>query len=323
MLPKGLTAYCARYRCHAGVWIVTLGCFAMVQSVLTDSLNQGQGQHRMNPHFSIGVDWVTLHVLATDRQRRFVAGLHADDFRVYEDGALQKIALFREQDVPVTVGIVVDNSGSMKARRNAVISALLALARASNPDDEMFTVNFNERVWFGLPHGVMFTNELGQLDAALSSMTADGMTALYDAVATALDRLRDGTRDRRALVIVGDGGDNASHHTIDDVLAMAADRAATIYAVGLIAPNRADVNPSVLRKLARVTGGEAFFPNADSDLEPICTRIAREIRNEYTIGYSSTNETHDGKYRRIRVIARAPGRGPVTIRTRPGYFARW
>jgi len=267
------------------------------------------------------VDLVVLHTTAQDRHNVLVSGLNQDDFQVYEDGVLQPIKYFSHEDVPVTVGLVVDNSGSMKPKRNDVIAAALAFARSSNPQDQMFVVNFNERVSFGLADNIWFTDQVAQLQVALSRVAADGETALYDAIAAALEHLKKGNRDKKVLIVVSDGGDNASKHKLAEIMALAGQPGAIIYTIGIFDDQDPDRNPGVLKRLAKETGGEAFLPESLTDITPICERIARDIRNQYTIAYVPTNRKRDGTYRGVQVKASALGHGRLSVRTRTGYYA--
>jgi VWFA-related protein len=269
----------------------------------------------------VNVDVVVLRATAQDRKNVLVSGLNKEDFQVYEDGALQTIKYFSHDDVPVTVGLVVDNSGSMTPKRHDVIAAAMAFARSSNPQDQMFVVDFNEKVSFGLPSNTAFTDEPAQLQVALSRVAADGETALYDAVAVALEHLKMGNRDKKVLIVVSDGGDNASRHKLAEINALVAQSNAIIYTIGIFDDQDPDRNPGVLKRLAKETGGEAFLPESLKDVEPICERIARDIRNQYTIAYNPTNKKRDGTYRAVLVKATAPDHRRLTVRTRTGYVA--
>jgi VWFA-related protein len=269
----------------------------------------------------VNVDMVVVRATVQDRKNILVSGLTQDDFQVYEDGVLQPIKHFSHEDIPVTVGLVVDNSGSMMSKRDEVIAAALAFARSSNPQDQMFVVNFNERVWFGLPANTAFTDQVSQLRIALSRVAADGETALYDAVAAALEHLKKGNRDKKVLIVVSDGGDNASKHRLSEIMALLGQPGVIVYTIGIFDDQDADRNPVVLKRLARQTGGEAFLPESLKDVTPICERIARDIRNQYTIAYVPTNRRRDGTYRVIQVKANGAGRGRLLIRSRSGYFA--
>jgi len=267
------------------------------------------------------VDFVVLHPTVQDRRGSLVSGLSKDDFQVYEDGVLQQIKYFSHEDIPVTVGLVVDNSGSMGQKRPEVIAAALAFARSSNPEDQMFAITFNERVSFGLPDSTPFTDKADHLEIALSRIAADGMTALYDAVAAGFEHLKKGNRDKKVLIVVSDGGDNASKHKLPHIMTMAGQSDAIVYAVGLFDVDDPDRNPRVLRQLARATGGEAFLPGSVRDVVPICEQIARDIRNQYTVAYTPTNRKQDGTYRVIQVKAGAAGRKRLSVRARAGYYA--
>jgi Ca-activated chloride channel homolog len=270
---------------------------------------------------NVAVDEVVLRAAAQDRKGILVSGLGKDDFQVYEDGALQQIKYFSHEDIPVTVGLVIDNSGSMRRKRSDVIAAALAFARSSNPQDQMFVVNFNEKVSFGLPDNTPFTDQATQLEVALSRIAPTGETALYDAVAAALEHLKTGNRDKKVLIVISDGGDNASKHKLTEIMALAGQPDAIIYTIGIFDEQDADRNPGVLKRLAKDTGGEAFLPESLKDVASICEKIAHDIRNQYTIAYVPTNRNRDGSYRVIHVKANAPGRGRLLVRTRTGYFA--
>ncbi|NDQ55512.1 MAG: VWA domain-containing protein [Acidipila sp.] len=270
----------------------------------------------------VNVDMVVLSATVLNHSGAPVSGLVKEDFQVYEDGVLQQITHFSHEDVPVTVGLVVDNSRSMRPKREDVVLAAVAFARSSNPKDQMFVVNFNEYVSFGLPADLPFTDKPGQLQVALSSVRADGKTALYDAVAAALEHLKKGTRDKKVLIVVSDGGDNASQHKLDQVMALANQSDAMIYTLGIFDDEDLDKNPGVLKRIAKATGGETFLPKLLNEVSPICERIAHDIRSQYTIAYVPTNRSQDAKYRNIQVKATGAGQGKLSVRTRAGYTVK-
>ena len=280
-------------------------------------------QDREQGSFRISVDvaLVVLHATVTDRQGGVVSDLASPDFEVYEDGVSQPIHLFKNEDVPVTVGLVIDHSTTMQPKLAEVTAASRTFVRSSNPDDEMFVVNFNEVVTLERPGGIPFTNSPDALETAIAARLTMGQTALYDAIAKALEVLQSGSRDKKVLIVVSDGGDNASTNSLAQVMKLAGRSSAVIYTVGLFDASDPDQNPGVLRRLARATGGEVFLPEQLSDVVPICERIARDIRHQYTIGYVPTNPPRDGAYRAIRVLARAKGRDGLSVRTRTGYIA--
>jgi Ca-activated chloride channel family protein len=281
----------------------------------------GQDRDSESLRISVDVALVVLHATVTDRQGGFVAGLSEQDFEVYENGVPQRIQVFRNEDIPVTVGLVVDHSTTMRPKLVEVSAAARTFVRSSNRDDEMFVVNFNEKVSLGLPASLRFTNSIAELEKAITNTRGGGETALYDAIVRALEELQAGSRDRKVLIVISDGGDNASVHSLDQAMKLAGQSSAVIYTVGLFAPDDPDRNPGVLKRLAQATGGEAFLPGLLSDVVAICERIARDIRHQYTIGYVPTGLTHDGAYRSIRVRARAKDHGNLSVRTRAGYIA--
>lgn len=267
----------------------------------------------------VNVDLVVLQASVRDREGRAPTDLTAQNFTVFEDGARQSIRVFRHEDAPVTVGLVVDHSGSMRAKLADVVVAARSFVRLSRPDNEIFVVNFNEDVTFGLSAPAKFTSRPEELESAIHRTGAKGQTALYDAIVAALRQLRAGSRDKQALIVISDGGDNASTATLDTVLRLAARSNAAIYTIGIFDERDKDRNPAVLRRLARATGGEAFIPNRLGDLDGICRKIADDIRNQYTIGYVSSNKGAPGTFRKIRVLAQGSGSRKLTVRTRSGY----
>lgn len=278
-------------------------------------------QHTAPFQISVHVDLVVLHATVSTRKGATVAGLREQDFEVYEDGVRQTLRLFRNEDIPVTVGLVVDHSGSMRPKLSDVTAAARTFVKSSNPEDQMFVVNFNEHVTLGLPPGTQFTNRVEDLEAAIAAAPVTGQTALYDATILAFDRLRAGDRDKKALIVISDGGDNASRSTLADVLKTAGRPDALVYTIGIFDADNEDRNTGVLRQLAQATGGEAFFPGDIRQVVAICERIARDIRSQYTLGYVSTRTLQPGGYRRIRVVAGTAETGQLIVRARSGYFA--
>jgi len=305
----------ATNRIHAFLTISFLSLTLFSGAVLS-------GQEPPNPYtINVRVGLAVLPVSVTDHKNHRVSGLKKENFHVYEDGRPQAITLFEDKDAPVTVGLVVDNSLSMQPKRPAVIAAALAFAGSSNPQDEIFVVNFNQAIHVELPQGVPFTRNPAELRSALSNITASGQTALYDAIAVALDHLKQGTGGKKYLIVVSDGGDDASRHSLSDTLAMARSSDAAIYTVAILNENFTDENPGVLRKLSKATGGEFFSPDSVSDVVDTLKLIARDIRQQYTLGYVPDNQAVDGKFRSIRVIASAPDGRKLFVRTRAGYLA--
>lgn len=261
---------------------------------------------------------VLLDVSVKDSAGGFVSGLSKDNFKVYENGKPQPITQFADADAPVTVGIVVDESGSMRPKRAEVITAALVFNQASNPMDETFVINFNERPRRGLPDDILFTDKVQQLRMALWQGTPEGRTALYDAIDMALNQLDFGRRDKKTLVLISDGGDNHSTHTQQEVMQHLLTSAATIYTVGLYDEDDPEKNEGVLKKLAQVSGGVFYHPATLADILPICRQIAKDIRTRYTIGYVPSAE---GKAERhIKVEAASAEHPKLVVRTRTNYL---
>jgi Ca-activated chloride channel homolog len=265
------------------------------------------------------VNLVLLDVSVKDRRGGYVTGLNRSNFRVYEDGHPRNITQFDEADTPVTIGLVVDNSGSMRAKRPEVTLAGLAFARQSNPKDEFFVVNFNNSVVRGLPANMLFTDDLQILRAALYYGQPAGQTALYDAIAYALNHLELSHRDKRTLIVVSDGGDNASHIGLVELMKLIEASRAIIYTIGLYDPADHDLNPGVLRKIASISGGQFFEPERLSDVPAVFEKVSKDIRNCYTVGYVP-NETNDKRVvRNVKVIAAKDNR-KLLVRTRTTYI---
>jgi VWFA-related protein len=273
------------------------------------------------PLFVSRADLVVVHATVVDRRGGYVTDLPREAFSILEDGVLQSIELFEQADAPAVVGLVIDNSQSMQPNRQAVIEAGLSFARASHPEDELFTVNFNDRIWPGLPARHAFTTDHEVLRQALLSTYARGMTALYDAIAYGVRHVESRAAQKKVLLVISDGADNASRTTLEEVLTLARHGDAVIYTVGLFNPLERHNGKNVLRQLARDTGGLAFFPDERDELVTILERIALEIRSGYTLGYQPSNAALDGSYRRLRVIVRPPKGTRIEVRARDGYLA--
>ena len=269
---------------------------------------------------SVKTELVLLPVSVTDTKGEFVLGLSEQNFQVYEDGRPQKVSLFQQGDTPVTVGLIVDHSRSMGSKLAEVAAAVSAFARSSNPQDEMFVVDFNDSVAVELMGGKPFTNDPKELEKAVTAVSARGRTALYDAVAEGLVHLQLGHRDRKALIIVSDGGDNASQQKFSQVLALAQRSQVLIYSIALISED-GDTNPAVLRRLSKATGGIAYFPNTTNTVANISTQIARDLREQYTLGFAPEKLNTQHSFRKIEVKVAAPGHSRVRVRTRSGYSA--
>ncbi len=273
------------------------------------------------PLYSTAVSMVILPVTVLDARGGFVTGLQEPAFQVFESGVRQRVSLFQHEDVPVSVGLIVDSSGSMRRKRKDVIDAAREFVRRSNPEDEMFVVNFSDRLMLGLPDTKLFSADLGELGRAVSGMTGGGKTALYDAISLGLTHLHQATRSKKIVLVISDGGDNASMRGLTATVEAAKEANVAIYTLGLFDEYDKDRNIQVLKRLARITGGEAFFPDRPEAAAKACKRIAAEIRNQYTIGYVPADSRFDGAYRRIEVKMTGPRQGRLRVRTRAGYVA--
>ena len=270
------------------------------------------------------VSLVVLHASVVNDRGIFVPGLHQDDFRVLEDKVEQKLSVFKQEDVPVSVGLVIDNSGSMRDKRPQVNAAALTFVETSNPQDEAFVVNFNDDYYLDTEHD--FTSDIEEMKEALERIDARGSTALYDAVIGSLDHLKKGNRDKKVLLVITDGEDDFSHHNLADTVAEARHSDAIIYAIGLYGADdsKSDKRHAqrALEELADATGGAAFFPEDVGDTEAVCAQIAHDIRNQYTLAYYPTNAAQDGTFRSVVVQVLPPrGMGKLIVRTRSGYYA--
>ncbi|MBV9296920.1 MAG: VWA domain-containing protein, partial [Acidobacteriaceae bacterium] len=282
------------------------------QAVSTADANEGIYK------ISDNVNLVLLDVSVKDPHRGYVTGLSKNSFQVSEDGHSRDITQFASVDTPVTIGLVVDNSGSMRFKRQEVILAGLAFAKESNPKDEFFVVNFNNSVVRGLPPKTLFTDNLQALRAALYYGHAVGQTALYDAIAYSLKHLEYSRQDKRTLIVVSDGGDNVSTTTLPELLSLIESSRATIYTVGLFDPEDRDLNPGVLRRIASISGGQFFEPATLEGVVPVFHKIAQDIRNCYTVGYVPDEITDKRTVRTVKVVARENGR-KLAVRTRTTY----
>jgi VWFA-related protein len=260
-----------------------------------------------------------LPVTVRDRQGRFAPDLVRDRFQILDEGRPQNIALFSNEDSPISASIVVDSSGSMKGKMGEVIAATLAFARDRNPDDELFVVEFNDGVRDVLRGQSLSEVGVDALERALRTMVPQGRTALYDGILRGLDRLDRARHARSVLILISDGGDNASKATLEQVLERARRSHVTLYSIGLFDPNEPDRNPGVLKRLAETTGGERYLPESTGLLLQVCRDIAREIRSTYLLAFVPPEG--DGKYHRLRVRVTGEGARGFRVKTRPGYFA--
>jgi Ca-activated chloride channel homolog len=281
------------------------------------------GQQTGSGPISVSVNLVVLHTTVLDDRGRFAEGLKEENFRVFEDKAQQKLSVFKREDIPVSMGLVIDNSGSMREKRPRVNEAALTLVQASNPEDEAFVVNFNDDFYLDLDKD--FSNSIPELKEALERIDSRGSTALYDAIIGSLDHLKKAKKDKKVLLIVTDGEDNTSRNSLEKTVREIQRTNTVIYTIGLLGEESKKSKSKAkkaLVQIAQASGGLAFFPENVEDVHSICEQVAHDIRNQYTLGYYSTNERNDGSYRSVQVDVIPPrGRGKLVARTRNGYYA--
>jgi Ca-activated chloride channel family protein len=272
-------------------------------------------------HFSARSDLVVLNVAVTNGKGGFISGLPADAFHVVEEGQPQKVSFFAEQDAPATIGLLIDASGSMLENRDRVIAGITEFAKASHPDDEFLPLVFNEQVSAVLGASDRFTSDPTELREALTkSLNARGRTAFHDALVQAIDGVGQGRHERKVLVVLSDGGDNASTQTFTEAFEKVLASNVVIYSIAIVDPLALDRNPKALRRLADGTGGLAFQPESVSVVSRVFQTIAHDIRSRYTLAYAPPDAAADGRLRRVRVTVEAPGRSGLKVRTRTAYL---
>jgi Ca-activated chloride channel family protein len=287
------------------------------------TLSLGQNLDDNGYKLGVNVELVQLPVSVLDKNGLPVRGLQQEHFAVYEDKVLQDISLFKQEDIPLSIVLVIDASGSMSDKRDRVSTAAMTFVRESNPEDETSIVSFGDDV--NLEQD--FTSNTHKLNLALEGISSTGDTSLYDAVMLAARHLKEeGFHEKRVLLVVSDGEDNHSQYKLKEVLAAIRESKIILYTVGLISSYPTtmfgDVGKKPLKQLAEVTGGASYFPKNVGDVEEVCKRIARDLRNQYTIGYRPSNETLDGSWRKVVVQVNPPKTTPkVRVRTKQGYYA--
>ena len=267
--------------------------------------------------FRIETRLVVLHATATGRDGKLVLDLPQRAFHVYENGVEQNLNAFRNEDVPISLGLIIDSSASMQDKRDRVNAAALALLEASNREDEVFLINFSENPSLD----VDYTGDLATMKKGLARIHSNGGTAMRDAIRAGIEHLKDRKKDKKVLLVVTDGNDNASVESLERLMRIAQREEVLIYAIGLLgdeSPRAAEKARRDLDVLAQATGGQTYYPADVAEIARIAPRIAQELRNQYTLGYTPANPEADGLFRQIRVVVDAPG---VQIRTRSGYYA--
>src|SRR5215831_15329443 len=265
---------------------------------------------------------VVCHVTVMDKSGHLITNLPKDAFTVYENKVKQEIRSFKREDLPVSLGLVIDNSGSMRNKLDRVKAAAVALVEASNKDDEVFVVNFNDAAYLDLLPGKNFTNSIQELAQALAKIDTRGGTAMRDAIQMSIDHLKKGRRDKKVIVVITDGNDNSSLINLEQLMRNAHQSDVVIYGIGLLNEEEhgeARKARRALNDLAEATGGKTFFPAGVEEVGHIAKQVAHDIRNQYTIQYSPSNSAMDGTFRAIKVTAKASGN--PTVRTRSGYYA--
>ena len=269
--------------------------------------------------FSSETRLVPLNVTVTDKSGHLVTNLPQSAFQVFENGVQQQIRLFKREDVPVSMALIIDNSGSMREKRQSVESAALALVKDSNPMDEVCVINFNDEVYLDTD----FTNDISKMEQGLTKIDSRGGTAMRDAIRLSVEHLHDkAKRDKKVILVVTDGNDNASVVSLDGLVRQAEENDVLIYAIGLLTEEdrrEAKKAQRALQLLTESTGGSVFYPKDVSEVDRIAHQVAHDIRNQYTIAYTPTNAALDGTFRQVKVTVRAAG-NPVA-RTRSGYYA--
>jgi Ca-activated chloride channel homolog len=272
---------------------------------------------------SLNVNLVVLHTSVVDDRGKFVEGLTQDNFRVYEDKVEQKLSIFKREDIPVSMGLVIDNSGSMRDKRPRVNEAAITLVQNSNPQDEAFVVNFNDDFYLDLDKD--FSSSVPELKEALERIDARGSTALYDAIIGSLDHLKKGNKEKKVLLIVTDGEDNTSRNSLEKTIREIQKTDTVIYTIGLLgqeSKKSAKAAKKALMSIAQASGGVAYFPENVEDVHAICEQVAHDIRHQYTLAYYPSNTAKDGSFRSVHVDVIPPhGSGKLVARTRNGYYA--
>jgi len=301
---KGLTISHARF-----FWLA----LAMVSTLVAQKSDE-------TAIFRTDTRLVVLPVTVVDKSGRLVTTLPESAFQVFENGVPQKVKQFKREDVPVSMGLVIDNSGSMRDKRQKVAAAAVALVKDSNKEDEAFVVNFNDDAYLDTPD---FTNDIKVLDQALSRIDSRGGTAMRDAIRMSIDHIKQkAKKDKKVILVVTDGNDNASNVSLETLVKQAQQSEVIVYAIGLLSEEEKREAKRAKRSLdllTEATGGQAYYPKELAEVERIAHQVAHDIRNQYTITYTPANQALDGSFRQIKVVANGPGH-PVA-RTRTGYYA--
>ena len=307
---------------------LSLACvdFAAQSHVQSDAKHDTPGQ--VIPHgesVRVNVELALVNVTVTDPYNRLVTGLQADNFRVFEDNVEQEVVNFSSEDVPISIGVILDLSGSMSNKAGKAKEAAIQFFKTANPQDEFLLIGFNQHAELISP----FTNSIEDLQSRILSASSKGRTALLDAIYLGLTQMKGAHNTKRALLIISDGGDNSSRYNEADIKRLVREADTQLYSIGIFDPlgyrNRTpeELNgPSLLSELTELTGGRAFALENFNDLPDIAAKIGMELRNQYVLGYHPSNKSHDARWRKVKVKLRAPkGLPPLTAYAKTGYYA--
>ena len=307
----------------AALLLVALPVAIVARAVRSQAPQENSAEKKPGQTLKVDVDLVLVNATVTDQLNRYVSGLESQHFQIWEDKVEQKVEYFNAQDVPISVGIIFDVSGSMKEKIGTSTQAAATFLKTGNPDDEYFLVTFANR-----PEVVAdFTTDVTKLQSKLLMTNAKGMTAMYDSVYLGLEKLKEGSNPKKALLLITDGEDNRSRYTFQNVKDFVKEQDVQIYGIGIVDDFNSQLSAgrtgrAMIEELADITGGRAFFPDSVQELEDICTKIAVELKNQYVLGYHSTNGAKDGKWRKLRVKVNPPkGIQHLNVRAKSGYFA--
>jgi Ca-activated chloride channel homolog len=309
-----------------GVAILNLPTGASAQSLISDDVKHDTPGQVIKPGESlhVDVDLALVHVTVTDPYNRLVTGLEPDNFRIFEDNVEQEVVNFSSEDVPISIGIILDHSGSMTNKLGKAKEAAFQFLKTANPEDEFFLVGFNDHSELLSP----FTENVEDLQSRMLSASAKGRTALLDAIYQGLSEMRRARNGKRALLIISDGGDNSSRYNEKDIKRLVREADTQLYSIGIFDPlNRTGTpeeryGPSLLNEMTELTGGRAFTVENLNNLPDIAEKIGMELRNQYILGYHPSNKAHDARWRKIKVKLRSPkGLPPLSVYAKTGYYA--
>jgi len=315
-------------------WIFIVGVFLLLTLPAVMIARAGRTQNPQEPStdkagkqttqtLKIDVDLVLVSATVTDSLNRYVSGLEGSHFQVWEDKIEQKVEYFSAEDVPISIGVIFDVSGSMKDKIATARQAAATFLKTGNPEDEYFLVEFANRPEVASD----FTTDVTKLQNKLIMTPAKGMTAMYDSVYLGLEKLKEGTNPKKALLLITDGEDNRSRYTFQNVKEFVKEQDVQIYGIGIVDDFNSQLGAgrtgrALIEELSELTGGQAMFPDSVYELEDICTKIAVELKNQYVLGYHSTNGAKDGKWRKLRVKVNPPkGIQRLNVRAKQGYYA--